>query len=170
MQLLADRNMLSSERRCRLGYDEHSGTISLCRNSADDLPAIDWPRIMKEQRTPLYSLTPLNTLTFYSIHCYAIDGRLKQHTDCVAEMEMTSGIILYCQEDLHLNSGGNLIPAKAGDQFLLDPLMDHGAETSGLLIFAAHDEDIGHLPTAQKARETFLAALHEIAIDYPRTP
>tara|TARA_Y100001968_G_scaffold142506_1_gene130236 strand:- start:3 stop:515 length:513 start_codon:yes stop_codon:yes gene_type:complete len=168
MQLLAQRTMLSSKVRSNLGYHEHAGTISLARHSAVDLPAIDWPKILKEQRTPLYSLTPLNTLTFYSIHCYAIDGRLKQHTDCVAEMEMTSGIIIHGQNDLHLNSGGSVLPASAGDQFLLDPLIDHGAETEGLLIFAAHDEDVEHLPTAPEARKMFLTALQEIANDYPR--
>lgn len=160
--------MLDHSQREALGYTRHSGSISVLGKGSSDLPTVDWPGILREQKTPLSSLTPLNWMGLYSIHCYAIDGRLKQHTDCVGEMEMTSGIILHCQNDLYLNSGGTLLRASVGDQFLLDPLMKHGAETSGLLVFAAHDEDVKHLPSAPEARKAFLTALREIANDYPR--
>lgn len=153
--------------REKLGYTEHAGTISVV-SCGDIVPAVDWDSVLKKERTPLTSLTTLQYVAeIYNLHAFAIKGCLEQHTDYVAESQMTSGIILKCGPDLQLNAGGKLIKVEAGDQFILNPHANHGAETNELLIFAVIDECRTMHPSAQESRKIFDSKLAEIARDFP---
>lgn len=155
-----------SEREA-LGYKEHAGSISVCRSSSP-IPSIDWDAVIANEPSHIKTLLPLSNLSMiHDIHCYAIEGRLAQHTDCVSWNDITSGIILDCQEDLELNASGKRIKVGVGDQFILNPHVRHGAETSHRLIFAAIDEDRRHLPAATEYRSIFHARLEEVAKQFP---
>lgn len=155
--------------REKLGYREHSGSISVAR-STGELPIMDWDAIIARERSHTKMLLHLNMISIeYGLHCFAIDGRLPQHTDCVGPCQVTSGMILHCGADLELNSGGKRIAVGIGDQFILNPHVRHGAETTGRLIFAALDEDRHKTPSAAKSRALFLKKLERMARDHPIT-
>ena len=161
------QQLLTKKYREALGYKEHAGSISV-RRASTALPDVDWITAIKNERSPLNMLVPMNAISMvHGIYCYAISGRLKQHIDCVSPNEMTSGIILQCSDDLELNAWGKKIPVKTGDQFLLDPHRSHGADTKGLLVFAALDEDISKLMNADQALSYFIAKLSILASEFP---
>jgi len=157
----------TSGEREALGYAEHAGSISACR-STGALPAIDWDAVVAAERSHIRMLLPLASLSMaHGIDCFAIQGRLAQHIDCVSRNDITSGIILDCGGDLELNSSGKRIRVGIGDQFILNPHVRHGAETKHRLIFAAIDEDRRHLPTATGCRSIFHAKLEGVAREFP---
>jgi len=152
------------------GYTEHAGSISVCR-STQSIPAIDWDRAIENEQSHIDMLLPMNGLAIdFGLHCYAIDGRLAQHTDCVGYNDLTSGIILDCGPDLELNSSGRRIAVSTGDQFLLNPHLRHGAETRHRLVFAAIDESRYQLPSSAECRNRFQDKLVRIARRYPLRP
>lgn len=153
-----------------LGYTEHAGSISVAR-SMQAIPDIDWDRAIEHERSHIDMLLPMNDLAIeFGLQCFAIAGRLPQHTDCVSYSELTSGMILDCGPDLELNAGGRRIEVRTGDQFLLNPHVRHGAETVHRLVFVAMDESRHSLPDAAECRSLFIEKLSRVALRYPARP